>query len=145
MSSTGKLTAGLASLGVLAAGIISAQTPAPIQPKIDFNRDIRMTLSKCLTCHGPDSGEGAAGLRLDTFAGATKKLESGSTAIVPGDPKASTLVERINSTDEYSVMPPPEAHKDLTADEKKLLEAWIAQGAEYKEHWAFVPPTRPAL
>jgi hypothetical protein len=145
MSSTGKLAAGLASLGVLAAGIISAQTPAPVQPKVEFNRDIRMTLSKCLTCHGPSSGEGAAGLRLDSFAGATKKLASGNAAIVPGDPKASALVERINSTDEFSVMPPPEAHKDLTKDEKRLLEAWIAQGAEYKEHWAFIAPVRPAL
>lgn len=143
MAVAGRYFAGVLSLGVLGAGIISAQPSTQVPKKVDFNRDIRATISKCLTCHGPDSGEGAAGLRLDTFGGATKKLESGSHAIVPGDPKSSELIKRINATD-WSVMPPKEAHKDLTADEKKMLEAWILQGAEYKEHWAFVPPVRTA-
>ncbi|MEO0531880.1 MAG: DUF1553 domain-containing protein [Planctomycetota bacterium] len=36
-------------------------------------------------------------------------------------------------------------NKSLSEREKELLREWIAAGAEYEEHWAFVPPTRPAV
>ena len=54
------------------------------------------------------------------------------------------MIQRITSTDP-SVMPPPASHKVLSAADKKTLKLWIAQGAVYKQHWAFVPPVRPAL
>jgi len=112
---------------------------------IEFNRDIRPILSdKCFFCHGPDKAERQADLRLDTADGAVEDRD-GSIAVVPGDPDASLLVERILSEDEYEVMPPPETGKQLTAAEKELLIEWIRQGAEYQEHWAYVPPTRPAV
>jgi len=41
------------------------------------------------------------------------------------------------------VMPPPESHKKLTGDQIALVKRWIAEGAVYEEHWAFIPPTRP--
>ena len=80
-------------------GILNAQSPAPPARKIDFNRDIRQILTKCFTCHGPSAGEGAAGLRLDAFATATKTLDDGKRAIVPGHPGESELVRRINAHD----------------------------------------------
>jgi len=37
-----------------------------VEPKIEFNRDIRPILSdNCFSCHGPDAGSRKGGLRLD--------------------------------------------------------------------------------
>ena len=36
-------------------------------------------------------------------------------------------------------------HKTLTAQQKNLLARWIDQGAEYRGHWAFLKPMKPAL
>jgi hypothetical protein len=42
-------------------------------------------------------------------------------------------------------MPPLSSHKTLSDAQKETVERWIAQGAEWKQHWAFVAPARPAL
>ena len=112
--------------------------------KVDFNYHIRPILSNnCFTCHGPDEGTREAGLRLDTYEGATQLLKSGERAIVPGKVKESALLYRIRSEDESLQMPPPSANKELTNREIKLIKKWIAQGAEWKKHWAFIPPKDP--
>lgn len=109
------------------------------EEKLSFNRDIRPILSdKCFYCHGPDKNTREADLRLDVRESAVE-LE----AIVPGDVKASESYWRITSDDEDEMMPPPDSHKNLTAEEKKLLEKWIEQGAEYEAHWAYLPIKRP--
>ncbi|NBW86839.1 MAG: DUF1549 domain-containing protein [Planctomycetia bacterium] len=51
---------------------------------------------------------------------------------------------RITSTDPDLVMPPPHSKVTLTADEKRILAEWIAAGAEYRPHWAFAKPVKPA-
>ncbi len=113
---------------------------------IDFNRQIRPILSAhCFKCHGPDEGTREAGLRLDSHAAATTKLDSEKVAIVPGNISASELVRRIVTTDADELMPPPSANKPLSADQKKLLQTWIEQGAQYVPHWAFVPPQPVAV
>ena len=44
--------------------------------EIGFNRHIRPILAeKCFTCHGPDAGVAEAGLQLQSFASATKRLD----------------------------------------------------------------------
>jgi len=120
---------------LLASGVvIAAESP-------DFNRDIRPILSRnCFACHGPDEHDRRGGLRLDDRAAATSELESGLTAIVPGKPAESELVARLHATDPDIVMPPPESNHVLTAAQKDLLEKWIAAGAPYAAHWAYVPP-----
>ncbi len=103
--------------------------------KIGYNKEIRPILSdKCFHCHGPDAGKREADLRLDVREEA---IQAG--AIQPGDPKASGLFERIHSKDSDEVMPPPEAPRQLTAEDKVKLERWIREGAEYEPHWAFTP------
>ena len=104
-------------------------------PVPDYNRDIRPLLSNaCFKCHGP--GVQKSGLRLDRAADVTK-----AGAVVPGKPDAGTLLERIQSDDAEVRMPPPESGTELTPEQVKLLKAWIAGGAQYAPHWAFVTPT----
>jgi hypothetical protein len=115
------------------------------EPKLSFNRDIRPILSDtCFACHGPDSGNRQAGLRLDVAEQATAELESGTRAIVPGRPDGSELVTRVVSDDPDTVMPPPHAKLEpLTPEQVALLRRWIDEGAEYEPHWTFVPVRKP--
>ncbi|MBI5767958.1 MAG: DUF1553 domain-containing protein [Verrucomicrobia bacterium] len=113
--------------------------------KISYNDQIQPILAEnCFLCHGPDSGTRKAKLRLDGFAHATAQRED-LPAVTPGKPEASALVERIFSKDDDEVMPPPDSRKSLKPAEKELLKRWIAEGAEYQEHWAFIAPVRPAV
>lgn len=126
-------------LSVCAALVVTA-APGSAENSIEFNRDVRPLLSnKCFSCHGPDEHERKAELRLDTLAGATMDRD-GNVAIVPRNPGASSLIERINSSDPDVKMPPPESHKKLSAEEVELLTRWVAEGAEYAEPWAYVAP-----
>jgi hypothetical protein len=110
--------------------------------EIDFNRDIRPILSEnCFRCHGPDSATREADLRLDKQEDVLAD-RGGYAAIVPGDPEASEFLRRIVSTDPIDQMPPPEADKNLTADEIALLKRWIESGAEWSPAWSYVPPRR---
>src|SRR5438270_4190736 len=104
---------------------------------IRFNRDVRPILTdNCFHCHGPDPGTRKAGLRLDRKESLLGKTKDGSaTVIVPGKPQDSELYRRIVTKDEDDLMPPPEAHKELTAAQKDLLKRWIEQGAPWEQHW----------
>ncbi len=111
--------------------------------KVQFNRDVRPILSDtCFHCHGPDEKERKAGLRLDVRDEALKPAKSGAVAIVPGQPDKSELVARILTTDGDDLMPPAKLHKPLAPAQKALLRQWIAEGAEYQGHWAFIKPER---
>lgn len=132
----------LACLFIAAACSASLGAAEPV----DFNRQIRPILSAhCFKCHGPDDQTREAGLRLDSLAEGTKKLESERVAVVPGKPAESELVRRILSADADEQMPPASANKPLSAEQKKLLQTWIEQGAKYAPHWAFAPPQLPTL
>src|SRR5947207_1430010 len=94
--------------------ILSAAGPARAQePPVDFNRDVKPLLAKnCFACHGPDDGQRKGGLRLDQRDGALKARKHGS-AVVPGKPADSLLVQRLKSKDDGERMPPPEAGDPL--------------------------------
>jgi len=123
---------------ILAALVVAL--PA-FSAKVDYNEDVRPILSEnCFYCHGPDGNKRKAKLRLDVREAALEKK-----AFAPGDAEASELVKRLFSKDSEEVMPPPDSHRTVTAAQKEILKRWIAEGAEYKAHWAFVAPVRPAL
>ena len=106
--------------------------------ELQFNRDIRPILADiCLNCHGPDAKTRKADLRLDSFDGATK-VNEGVKPIVPGKPDESDVIARIFSGDKDEVMPPPKYPRQLSAHEKELLKTWVAQGAKYEAHWAYI-------
>ncbi|MDX1930925.1 MAG: DUF1549 domain-containing protein, partial [Pirellulaceae bacterium] len=126
---------------------LSADTGlTPNTGRVNFSRDIRPILSdKCFQCHGPDEAQQKSGLRLDLREDALAAADSGSIAIVPKDPDISELMKRALSKDPDEVMPPADSTKKLTEGEIDLLRKWIAEGADYEMHWAFAPPTRPAV
>ena len=97
---------------------------------LSFNSDVRPILSNnCFRCHGPDEEERKAKLRLD----------------VPGEAELDEVLARIISDDPEEIMPPPESNKSLTPAQIETLQRWIAEGANYEQHWAFVAPEKPAI
>ncbi len=112
--------------------------------EVDFNRDVKPSLAQnCFACHGPDAEKREAELRLDTEGGAKGERE-GKRAVVPGDLERSELVRRILSESPKKRMPPPDSGKKLTAEQIAMLQQWVKQGAVWGQHWAFLPPKRPA-
>lgn len=119
---------------------------AEIDNPVDFNRDIRPIISNnCYQCHGPDSEAREAGLRLDQFDAAIMPNKKGRAAIVPGSPDQSLMHLRITAADPADRMPPVDTDKKLSLVQIETIRRWIEQGAEYRRHWSFVPPTRPEL
>lgn len=115
-------------------------------PPADFQREIEPIFAEhCAQCHGVDEAERKSGLRLDVRESALKGGESGTPAIVPGHPEQSELVRRITSTDREEMMPPPDFKKPLSAKEIEALKQWVADGAKYESHWAFVAPQQAPL
>jgi hypothetical protein len=114
---------------------VASELSAATNP-ILFNRDVRPILSEnCFVCHGHDPHNRRAKLRLDVREVA---IERG--AIVPGQPAESKLVEHIYADNPDDLMPPPETNKSLSPAQKALLKAWIAAGADYEPHWAYIQP-----
>ncbi len=114
----------------------SSASAAPIR----FSSDVLPVLaSKCFTCHGPDAEHRKAGLRLDQREGLFAPLKSGNIAVVPGDTSKSALFHRITTADPEEVMPPTDATKPLSDEEKQTLIRWIEEGAPWTGHWAFEP------
>lgn len=124
-------------------------TTAEIVPDIvDFTFHVKPILSdRCFKCHGPDKNAVEGGLSLNTPEDAYLALGENKDhyAIVPGDIKKSELINRIYTTDASLMMPPPESNLELKEHEKEILKKWIEQGAEYKTHWAFLPPKDPVV
>ncbi|MFM8905647.1 MAG: PSD1 and planctomycete cytochrome C domain-containing protein, partial [Verrucomicrobiota bacterium] len=119
---------------------LAASTAAPLPDKVDFNRDVRPILSEnCFYCHGPDASHRKAKLRLDLRDAALAK-----EAFIPGKPEESELSKRLDAEDPEERMPPADSHKKLDDRQKAVLRKWIAQGAEYRQHWSYEPPVKPS-
>ena len=122
-----------------------AHVPLAAQDRVDFQRDIRPILSdNCFLCHGPDASTRKANLRLDVAADAMA-ARAGGAPIVPGHPADSLLYKKITEPNPARRMPPLSSHKTLTDAQKETVRRWIEQGAEWKQHWAFVAPVRARL
>ncbi len=135
-----------ATIGLTAAGALLPATalagapvkaPKPISP--DFNREVRPILSgHCLKCHGPDEKQRKGGLRLDQ-ANAAVRLAKGSASA-----ETTEFVQRIVAHGP-EMMPPVTANKPLSPAEITTLKRWVAAGAHYEPHWAFVQPHQAPL
>lgn len=126
------------SVGFALSGLAAAEP-------VNFSREVLPVLSdRCFYCHGPDVKHRKADLRLDDESAAKAAGKSGA-AIVPGAPEKSLIIQRMLSKDPDELMPPPEAHKDLTPAQIATLQRWIAEGAAWGKHWAFTPLERPVV
>ena len=125
----------------LLLAIMASLLPAHAAEPVSFSRDVLPILSdNCFGCHGQDESHRKAKLRLDIREAAIAK-----EAFVPGKPEVSALIERIITTDEDELMPPPKSHKArLTAAQTDILRRWIAEGAVWGKHWSFEQPVKAA-
>ena len=121
----------IASLVLLSAWMIRASTD-----KIDFSTQVKPIINKnCITCHGGVRAKGGFSLLFRDEALA--KTKDSNYAIVPGDADASEMIKRLNSKDPEERM--PYQHTPLPKEEIEILRKWIDQGAQWGEHWAYVP------
>ena len=133
-----------------------AENPLDNEPSsVHFERDVRPILkAHCFHCHGEEP-ELAGGLDLRLVHLMKMGGDSG-TAIAPGQPAESLLVERIASGE----MPPN--GKRLSELDQATIVRWIESGAqtarpepedpaqakfteEELSHWAFQPPIKPRV
>lgn len=125
-------------------------------PSLTYEKDIRPIFrAHCFDCHGAtEEMSGGLDLRLVRFM---QQGGDSGPAVVPGDPNASYLLDRVRSGE----MPPGEAR--VTEQELATLETWVAQGAptarpepetigpglgiteEEKSFWSFQPIERPPV
>ena len=104
--------------------------------KVDFNAEIKPLLNKkCITCHGGVKRQ--SGFSLLFRSDALAKNKSGKVAIIPGDASNSEMIKRLYLKDPEERM--PYKHPPLSNEEIALLIKWINQGAEWGDHWAYVP------
>ena len=112
------------------------------EEKISFNEEIRPILNaKCISCHGGVKQSG--GFSLLFREEALRLSESGKPAIVPGQPEESELIHRIKHHDPELRM--PAKAEALAEEEIELLEKWIAQGAQWEMHWAYIKPEKQTV
>lgn len=127
------------------SGEPSAEERATALEEVDYNFHVKPILAEhCFTCHGHHAESRKADLELHTEHGLFAALRDDSTrrVVVPGDPAKSELIRRITSPIAKDRMPPPEAPRALTEYQAEVLKEWVRQGAEWKPHWAFIPPSR---
>ncbi len=130
-------------LGVGSPLLLASLAHAAADAGVNFSRQIQPILSEnCYQCHGPDGKARKADLRLDRKEGMYRTKE-GITVVVPGQSKASELIDRINTSDPDDLMPPAKSHRQLTEAQKQLLKRWVDEGAPWAEHWAYTAPVRP--
>jgi len=114
-------------------------TASAQEEPVRFNRDIRpLLMQHCSACHGgvKEAG-GISFIYRDKALGLGK---SGQHPIVPGKPGESAMLRRIKSKDPDEVMPKPKHGPPLAAAQIALIERWIAEGAPWQEHWAYIAP-----
>ena len=95
----------------------------------------------CTACHGPEKQKG--GLRTDSFAALERGAESGPV-LKPGDAKGSELYRRVTLPPDDEEAMPADGKPPLSADERKIIELWLAAGASAQAP-ASAFPTAPAI
>ena len=136
-----RVVAAIVLLLVLATAWGLTDRAADDLPTPRYSVDVRPILAdNCLQCHGADPAKRKGELRLDVRESALAK-----GAIVPGRAADSAMIARIHSREPSDVMPPPDAHRELTDAQRATLVRWINAGAVYEPHWAFTAPKATAV
>ena len=128
-------------LGLLAVAFVVYKMVLPVK-KVSFSADVKPILNKkCISCHGGVKAK--AGFSVLFREDALAKTESGKPAIIPGDPEGSEMIRRITVNDPEERM--PYKHEPLSKDEISILKRWIKQGAQWGDHWAYLPVAKTEI
>lgn len=111
----------LVAVTLAASGFAPGGTHAAPGPRFG-DRVARILKTRCARCHG--AAEAQNGLRLDTYDAVMRGGQDGP-AIVPGDPKASLLLQKVLRRDR----PPMPPKKKLRRAEVTTIRDWIKAGA----------------
>ena len=128
----------LASPAFAASGCDSIAS-IPITWNIDYNKDIQALFNnRCSNCHVKSGGSPSAGLDLDPGASwdalvnAPSQEQVGRFLVVPGQPLASVMFEKINcATPNAGVRMPHAPRTPLPLAEQALIFDWIMLGAPF--------------
>ncbi len=156
----------LSIAGVMTAAAFAQPAAALNEEKPDpagidfFEKKIRPVLvNKCYECHSADAEKVKGGLALDTREGMRIGGDSGP-AVVPGDLRASLLIEAIRFENKDFAMPPQKSGGKLPDAVVKDFEQWVRMGAPdprdgaakithkqeawktAQEWWAWQPPKK---
>ncbi len=106
----------------------------PITWNIDYAKDIQeIFATRCSNCHVDHAGNPQAGLDLDpkwsyeNLVGTPSG--SGEILVVPGNPQASVLYQKINCDTPVAGLRMPRLRPDLPLAEQALIHDWIMLGA----------------
>jgi hypothetical protein len=106
------------------------EVAAALSGRVDFGRHVKPVLEvNCLPCH--DGKEMPRFLDLRTRATAMTAGPYGPR-IIPGNPGGSLIIRNLSVMHAPVKAMPPVGNR-LTGEEKRILERWIAQGAEWPE------------
>ena len=93
-----------------------------IDPTVLHEQARRVMDTYCVACHGPEKQKGK--LQLIPLAKAFPADRRDRWSIIPGDPEASTVIQRVTlPPDHYDIMPPK--GDVLTGEQVDLLRRWI--------------------
>ncbi len=127
--------AGLAHPVFAASGCESIAT-VPITWNIDYSNDIQAIFNnRCSNCHVKSGGNPEAGLDLDpgaswdSLVNAPSQEQLGRLLVVPGQPLASVVFEKINCATPNAGMRMPRGRPPLPLSEQALIFDWIMLGA----------------
>lgn len=110
--------------------------------RVDFSADVKPIINKqCISCHGGVKAK--AGFSLLFREDALAPTESGKPAIIPGNADESEMIRRITHKDPEERM--PYRHEPLSKEEIRTLKRWIDQGAEWGDHWAYLPVEKTSI
>jgi hypothetical protein len=125
-------------VGELRVGICAPEDSDP-DHDVSFMDDVKPLLDRqgseggC-RCHSPMSpkpiGIEMTGLNLGSYAGLMRGgRQSGQDIVVPGDPCASIVVQKVSSAPPFGARMPSSGPPYMTPAERQLLSDWIAEGA----------------
>ena len=122
---------------VIVAGLCILILASCEENRVDFSAEVKPIINKrCISCHGGVKQN--AGFSLLFRKDALDTTDSGKPAIIPGHPGESEMIRRLTIHDPEERMPYKE--EPLSKEEINILTRWIEQGAEWGDHWAYVPP-----
>ncbi|OEK02307.1 hypothetical protein BFP97_12610 [Roseivirga sp. 4D4] len=127
--------------GFLTEVFEESATSALVDTEPVFTQVVKPILeSKCTSCHNPNKIKG--GLSLASEEEILKGGENGAI-IKPGDALNSTFISHLLLPTEEKLHMPPKGKAQLTNEEIKMLEYWVASGGSFDQTINEVPQEDP--